>query len=519
MTHNLRKSNIDNQTISIDEIKNKINPHLIKNDLITLKEQNTTIELSPINLLNCQRFDLTAKYIYIKFRELNLDSDWGCKLYCEHIRVFNNFYEGDNSGKIGKESFLSTFNELIDSIRQDGFKKDISIIPVGKNNLIIDGSHRLAACLYNRKKITSLVLDNINPNIYDYSFFINRGLEEKWTDAMAFEYCQLKTNIYIAVIFPSAIGKDKEIQEVLKKYSNIVYKKNINLNQLGSVNFIKQIYSNESWLGNWENNFAGAFYKAKECFKYQYPLRLFLLESENLENIVIAKNEIRNLFGIGNHSIHINDTHEETIKLSQILLNNNSIHFLNHSTPKKYQKFEELLISYKKWLNEQEVDQNSFCIDGSSIMAAYGIRDCRDLDFIHCGYDDINSENIYISSHNSEIHNYCKSKDDIIYNPENHFYFNGLKFISLKLLRQMKYNRGEYKDFQDIKLIDDFLQKSFDFSIYIKLLSAKILNNRYYAFIKTNKLKSLPKAASKIHKYIVKNIRYLQYIFKPYNKE
>ena len=48
---------------------------------------------------------------------------------------------------------------------------------------------------------------------------------------------------------------------------------------------------------------------------------------------------------------------------------------------------------------------------------------------------------------------YTKLKEDIIYNPENHFYFNGFKFASLNMIREMKKNRNELKDQSDLKLI------------------------------------------------------------------
>ena len=41
--------------------------------------------------------------------------------------------------------------------------------------------------------------------------------------------------------------------------------------------------------------------------------------------------DIRNIFNEGNHSVHINDTKEETIRLAKCLLNKNSVHFLNNS--------------------------------------------------------------------------------------------------------------------------------------------------------------------------------------------
>ena len=49
------------------------------------------------------------------------------------------------------------------------------------------------------------------------------------------------------------------------------------------------------------------------------------------------------------------------------------------------------------------------------------------------------------------------AKNEIIYNPENYFYFNGFKFISLNILKKMKQNRNEEKDKNDLKLINKLI--------------------------------------------------------------
>jgi len=57
---------------------------------------------------------------------------------------------------------------------------------------------------------------------------------------------------------------------------------------------------------------------------------------------------------------------------------------------------------------------------------------------------------------------YPKNKEEIIYNPDNYFYFNGHKIISLNLVREMKKLRGEEKDINDIKIIDNFFNNSYN---------------------------------------------------------
>ncbi len=64
-----------------------------------------------------------------------------------------------------------------------------------------------------------------------------------------------------------------------------------------------------------------------------------------------------------------------------------------------------------------------------------------------------------IDDHTSAAHWHNASADDIIFNPGNHFYYKGIKFVSLSLLRDMKLCRGEEKDLLDVKIIDSLLKK------------------------------------------------------------
>ena len=73
-------------------------------------------------------------------------------------------------------------------------------------------------------------------------------------------------NTYIATVMPAAIGKNKEVEEIFSQYGTIVYRRDVFLNWNGAVNFIKQIYKEDSWIGNFNNQFAGAQYKARCCF-------------------------------------------------------------------------------------------------------------------------------------------------------------------------------------------------------------------------------------------------------------
>jgi hypothetical protein len=154
-------------------------------------------------------------------------------------------------------------------------------------------------------------------------------------------------------------------------------------------------------------------------------------------------------------SVHINDTHTQAIQLAQLFLNAISIHFLNHARLKHLERFARHLERYRKWLGTGGRDPEKFCIDGSSVLAAYGLRDAQDLDVLHHGDADFGPVMPEVNSHNADAHHHTTTRDDIIFNPANHFYAFGLKFASLDVLRRMKAKRDEGKDRKDVALIDE----------------------------------------------------------------
>ena len=106
----------------------------------------------------------------------------------------------------------------------------------------------------------------------------------------------------------------------------------------------------------------------------------------------------------------------------------------------------------ENYFNKLGNNNEDYCITSSVIMEMYGLRNAKDIDYLHKNNNNLNLENI--ENHNGVwLSYYTKTKEDIIYNPENHFYFNGFKFTSLNILREMKKKRNEIKDQNDLKLI------------------------------------------------------------------
>ena len=471
-----KKDSFKEKKLESFDIEEKINPHLIENEIIDLRKGFEIQKLDPVTLVTAERFDVIAKYVYAYFWMKNLDSDWGKDLYYDHIYAFNRYREGDGSGKIGKIKFSDSFDKLLQSIQDNDFNDGISVVPISPSNIVIDGSHRTSACLAYRRPITCVRLQEHIPNRYDYDYFLRKGMALKYADFIAFEYCKLKKNTYVAVIFPSAVGGSSEIKSIFDESGSIVYEKRVNLSRNGLFNLVSQIYEKEPWCGSQEDGFKGIKKKANSCFLPERETRVFLIESNSIEKIKESKSKIRSFFRIGNHSIHISDYHEESIEIAKILFNENSIHFINYAEIGKYWKNQALFDEFKECLISKKVDLDLFCVEGSSAMSAYGIREANDLDFIHHLSEDINFENAYISNHNDESIHHTKTRDDLIFNPENHFYYKGIKFLSLENLYSMKMRRGEIKDLDDCRMISTLTKKTV-FSQF-NLLSIFIIQKR-----------------------------------------
>lgn len=423
--------------------------------------------------LKNNRFDLIFKYIYIKNKDKK--TSFFKDLYLNHIKAFNNFYEEEPSDGIEKttpEDFLSSFDALYNSIKEKGFDKSRGIIPIGTNGEISDGAHRLVCALL---LDTDVFIENDGrKDEYDYRFFLERGLDRKYADYAAIEYVKMQPNAYI-INLHSIVGEefDSDVENILKEYGSIYYKKPIALNYNGYVNLKKMSYGSfwqrESWIGNSVNKYLGAQSHARESMGNGGNLRAYVFVCEKFDYLNEIKKRVRDIFNVGNYSIHINDYRAEALALAEFFFNDNSIQIMN-LRPFEFEDFDydSYLVEFKNRITNEELDINDFCITGSSPLNILGIRKSEDIDFFYNGTKKFNGEGGNVSNHDSELQYYPISKYDIIYDSSNYFYYQGFKILSLDVLYSFKRKRNEKpKDIVDCRNVKKLLRKS-DKSLSIK---------------------------------------------------
>jgi hypothetical protein len=407
-----------------------------------------------IDLLTPKRFDINAKLFYAKYK--NYNSEYPKKVYLNHIKSWNNFFE-KSPRKTSPEDFVDSFNKLLLSIKEKGFTEpNKNYVPL-KNNSPYNGAHRVAACILHNKEIYGK--EDQSNGQYDcgYKHFQKLGLDRPTMDTMSLEYISNKSNLYTVTLFASDNKNLNVVEEILNKYSEIVYEKDVDLTPIGKLNYTIELYRDEKWIGSKTTNYDGAKYKSDMCFQNSNKMRVYLIETNSPENLVTCKKEIRDVFRMGNHSVHINDTQEETWRIATTVFNDNSLFYINNVSRMSNEKLLGLLKKYNVLLNNK--NKNLYCITSSVILTMYGLTDCNDLDFLTLDPTMENFNDGEIGSHDSQLRYYSYFKDEIILNPELYFYFGGLKFCIPEIVYKMKLSRNEEKDKIHVNKLENLIKK------------------------------------------------------------
>jgi hypothetical protein len=319
-------------------------------------------------------------------------------------------------------------------------------------------------------------------------------------DRIIFEYIKFRPNTFCLTIWPYAKKELTPLFGFLENYGHVYYVKSIQLNYNAALNLIYQLYS--------DTKRFPTIQKLQEKLEYlgwkkdeTKTIRVVFFENTSKEVIsgsqAALKTKIRNeLLKYsdnknlrGDDLIHINDLFYQTIEYSKIYLHNNTLKFL------KKQNLERLLDSkldsgrlylntVKSWFidNILLADYDRFLFFGSTVLYAYGLRNCRDVDGMVYGSEDMDTPNLvkktaeffhdrqtkfffgslgimnteyWKTEWNTKDEKWLKMmnvthKDQLIFDPEHHFYFNGIKLMTIKNETIRKFLRRKPQDYADM---------------------------------------------------------------------
>ena len=412
-----------------------------------------------------RRFDLIFKWLFV----VKPGNAYVRKAYLESIRAFNGFVEGEPSDGIPKDTpdkFCQSFSRLVQSMRKDGFCRERGIIPIGDNGEISDGAHRLsvAAALGLQVETES----DGRSDLYDWNFFSSRQMSPDVMDYGAMEYVRLNPNAYVVNLHAVADpARDEEVEAILNEVGFVYYKKSLTPTYNGYVNLKKLSYGSfwerEPWIGTAENSFAGAQMHAKASMgDGKNPLRAYVFVCDSAEKVVAAKARIREIYKIGNFSVHINDTREEAVWLAETYFNKNSWDVINHRPfCLEDARFDGMMRELKDFVSSRGGSLGDVCATASTVLNVLGLRRCEDFDFLAregSGLS-VQTEETLSTVVEPWLQYYPLTPDEIIDDPSCHFYFQGVKFASPEIICEMKRQRQSgIKDRDDILLISQMFR-------------------------------------------------------------
>lgn len=401
--------------------------------------------------LHKDRLDVCAKHAYARLIEQSPNLDWAVKVYKSHIMTMNGGYEKDPP-KHNVDDFVNHFHAVLQSIKRDGWCDDEEAIPISPKDkfLILNGAHRLAAC----------ILYGVTPKFYEdslddrcpwpYSNLLANGLSAEILDYIIMEYMRLVGDARIGITWPAASAHVQQIKSIYEKHGcEIICEKSIPITSARMpVNIVRQVYAFEEWLDTGGQHAEDAHVKAKNCFPNKTPLHVFVLRADKSETIENAKQGARKITGMHHSAIHTTEYYDDTMRVAKLLFNQNSIDWASSATPMETSEFNARLQAYCKTVGQEE----QFAIHGSSIMQVWGLRAADDLDYVSTDSSALFSRRD-ISFDNEKVEYGDASLNELLFDPRNYFYFNGVKFVSLKVVLEMKRARGEGKDMRDVEMI------------------------------------------------------------------
>lgn len=415
-------------------------------------------EIPARELIKPERIDLIAKWIYIENFEKKNDMTFARELYAKHIEAFSEgtFSEPGNEEKNSLEKYFEVFEKLIIEIKENGFDENKSLILVGKDNVLIDGSHRCACAAYFNKNVKVLRIPQLTVK-YDVEFFTSRKLDREYIDHMVLKYTQIKDNLYMACLWPVATNQEKRQQAIsmLSEIGEIVYIRDLGLRYQGMKNLMQQIYGHFEWVGDYQDKHLGVEAKVKKCYARGKKCTFVLFHCDALDTVVDIKKKIRLKFELEKHAIHISDSIFETRQMAQLLYNANSRMHLNFAEPDAFATMNKMLEEFKHLLGQKNEDLDRYLVDTSSVLAIYGIREAGDIDYL----TDSNLTDLGRADMENHPSLYPISISSLICNPEYYFVYQGVKFVEPYMLMRMKQIRGSEKDPKDCKQIKKMLRK------------------------------------------------------------
>ncbi|MDR2489683.1 MAG: hypothetical protein LBD42_09385 [Desulfovibrio sp.] len=402
---------------------------------------------APIELLTPNRLDIPARYLFAKNYLAKRCVDLGQDVYTGLIRAWHERTKGFDPGKRSLDDYVHQFRALIDNLGNSGFDEEQSVIPLVDGS-IVDGAHRVAAALaLGIEKMPCVTLQGV-PQVQNAQTLRSIGISPQIVDYCIQQHVELDPRLRAAVFFPCAQTKLEEGLALFSSRNEVVYTASVHVTRRGMENFVTELYGNLDWWDEYqEKSFAARRYKKG------VPVTVVFFR-QNLDDMQEFKDQVRDVLQQANDSIHTTDAHWEAVNLARLVYNANSLDCLNYAKKGHTPVFDARFARYKELVQQNPAHEHLFALDYGSVLAAYGLRDVSDIDYVFDqGAPDIEDMEMMINPHNWLYVEAPLRLDLLIHDPRNHFYKNGVKFLCADIVQFVKSRRTRSKDNRDVFLL------------------------------------------------------------------
>lgn len=368
-----------------------------------------------------------------------------------------------------------------------------------------------------------------------------KDIDSNDKDLVMLEYLKCKKDVFVLTFWPIVLQQleAEEIKNIVSKYGNIVYSKQLTLGKKALYNLMYSMYDDITYKVRYDAVEKKMNYV--QSGETNQILTIFLENTENL-NIsghgAIIKTKIRKELGEilklsenkFSHLVHINDFFYQTVAYSQILLNENTLKMLEYQnsqniTDNLFRSSRLKIQTLKKWCfqNLSQLEMERLILIDDSVLFSYGIKKINNINGIFSKIENetksqseeellelVNSNFNLIETKfffsNIQIENYLKSNykinrqntesNDILNyfdidshiemltDPKNYYYFSGIKFCLPKYTIYKKIQQNKYKDHADFLILATLYPALI--SEFVRVNNGKII---YDDKLKSNEIK------------------------------
>jgi hypothetical protein len=292
----------------------------------------------------------------------------------------------------------------------------------------------------------------------------------------------LKSFVFIVSVLSNNNNKDKAMRKIVEKQcskdNSILYEVQVNFTRNGMQQLVTHMYGKQPF----------TYTKLKKImskFNSTYIGKFLFIFTKGIKHLDKCKRRIRKLYNDTDQTftVHIPETIERNVILAEMILNSNSIQFMNYAK----NALECYLIANelaKRYINKPIkalpgifIGSDDVMVDAGAVLAIYGIRKRTDVHllFLRKIINELallgKERKIVFQAHAFKDNSISKGdREDqfgsnvttnqwaLFYDPHNFGYCYGIKFVSLE---QLIWYKRMQNDLEDVQLIKNFLSQLF----------------------------------------------------------